>query len=108
MESEKKHSEKGGANRPMKPLAVPRYEGSNLVIDLDEEDYLKGVEELKFSMVGQLYLPRICEHPTTMEIKDKLGLTWGITEFKLVPVGGDHYHIVLRSRQIKAQYFHRV
>lgn len=39
-------------NRIMKPLAVPRYEGGNLVIDLDEEDYNRGVDELKYSVVG--------------------------------------------------------
>lgn len=66
----------GGANRVVKPLAVPRYEGGNLVIELDEDDYLKGVDELKFSVVGKLYFPKSCEHLTTMEIKNKLGLIW--------------------------------
>lgn len=32
-----------------------------------------------------------------MEIKNKLGHIWGILEFKLVLVGGDHYYIVLGS-----------
>lgn len=45
-----------------------RYEGGNLVIDLDGEDYKRGVEELKYNIVGKQYLL----------------------------VGGDHYHIILR------------
>lgn len=87
--------EEEGPKRILKQLAVPRYKGGNLVIDLDEGNYRRGVEELKFSVVGQLYLLKGCEHPTMKEIKNKLSQIWGFSNFKLVLVGGDHYHIML-------------
>lgn len=39
------------------------------MIDLDEDDYKKGVEEVKYNMIGKLYFPKHCVHPTIMEIK---------------------------------------
>lgn len=34
----------------MKPPSTPRYDGANLVVDLDEEEYRRGIENLKFSV----------------------------------------------------------
>lgn len=39
---------------PMRPLSIPRYKGGNYVGDLDVEDYKKGVEELRHSVVGRI------------------------------------------------------
>lgn len=32
---------------------MPRLEGGNIVVALDDEDYLNGVEELKYIVVGR-------------------------------------------------------
>lgn len=34
----------------------PRNERGNIVVDLGEDDYNRGVEELLFSVVGRLFL----------------------------------------------------
>lgn len=38
--------------KPMKPLAVPRREGWNIIEELDFKDYREGVLELQYSVVG--------------------------------------------------------
>lgn len=58
--------------------AILRFEGGNLTVDLDEEDYRKGVEELKFSIVGRLFLLKRSIMPTIMELKNKMMEIWGI------------------------------
>lgn len=40
----------------MWPLSTPRYEGGNLAVDLDEEEYMNGVKNLKFTVVGWIFL----------------------------------------------------
>lgn len=76
----------------MRPLSTPRYEGGNLIMDLDKKEYMKGVGNLKFSVVGQIYLKRGASFPTTMDLKSKLGELWGTQTFKLLPMGSNHYH----------------
>lgn len=41
---------------PLKPLASRKVEGGNLVIRIEDDDYLKGMWDLIFSMVGKLSL----------------------------------------------------
>lgn len=89
--------EEYGVNQMMKRFKIPRYEGGNLVIDLDKEDYKRGVEELKYNVVGRLFLTKGCEHPTTMELKNKLAQIWGVPNFKIVPLGGGYFHIIQNS-----------
>lgn len=50
----------------MKPLARPRFKGGKLVVAIDEENYIKGVEELKHGVVGRIFLKKWSECPTTM------------------------------------------
>lgn len=71
----------------MKPLMALRYVGGNLIGDLDEDEYVKGIENLKFSVVGWIYVKREASLPTTMNLKSKLGEVWGIQRFKLVQWG---------------------
>lgn len=54
--SKKRSQKEDGINRCMRPLAVPRYEGGNLVIDLGVPRY---VEELKYRVVGRLFLTKV-------------------------------------------------
>lgn len=43
---------------PLKPLLIPRVEGGNIVVELDLEEYLQGIEELQYSVVGRLILQK--------------------------------------------------
>lgn len=58
----------------LQPLSIPYYEGGNLVVYLDEEDYRHGVDELENSVVGRIFLLKEGMPPTTMELKAKLGI----------------------------------
>lgn len=71
---------------------VSPIEGGNLVVDLDKNDYKKNIEELKNSVVGEGF-----SHPTIMELKEKLASLSGLNSFKLVPMGGGHFHVLLNS-----------
>lgn len=51
-----KELENGSGIRTMRTPVAPRYEGGNLIIDLDIEDFMKGNEELKYSIMGRLFL----------------------------------------------------
>lgn len=37
---------------------MPMYEGQNIIVDLDEEDYTSFIEDLKYSIVGRIFLPK--------------------------------------------------
>lgn len=39
------------------------------MVEVDEVEYRRGVEELKYSVVGRLALPRSSPLPNTMEVK---------------------------------------
>lgn len=76
-----------GSSVPMKPLSITRVEGGNLLVELDVDDYKKGVEELRFSVVGRNHLQKGSSAPTTMELRRMLASTWGFDTFKLLPMG---------------------
>lgn len=45
--------------RSLKPLVKPRIEGGDVVVEVDNEDFNKGVEELKLIVVGKFTLQKI-------------------------------------------------
>lgn len=57
------------------------------MVNLDVKDYEKGVEELRHSVVGRLFLPRGHVMLTTMELKAKLVSVWGLENFRLILMG---------------------
>lgn len=61
----------------LKNLPQPRMEGGNIVIEIDEEDYRKGVDELWFSVVEKLTLHKGETSPMPLELKRKLQLLGG-------------------------------
>lgn len=65
------------------------------MVEMDEEEYKKGMEERKYNIVGRFFLQKGNAPPTTMELKERLGIIWGLKSFKLVPMGGGNYHVVL-------------
>lgn len=68
-------------------------------MELDVEEYKKGVEELMFSVIGRNYLQKGKAAPTTIELRAKLAATWGMESFKLIPIGGGMSHILLKSME---------
>lgn len=73
--------------------------GGNLIVDLDEDDYKRGIKELKYIEVGKLYLNKGIEVPTTMDLKAKMSRAWGFQNLKVVPMGGSYHHVVMRIKE---------
>lgn len=73
-------------------------------MDLDEEEYKKGVKSLKFSVVSKIFLRKGYSLPITMELKTKLGDSYGLSNFKLVPMGAGHYHVTLGSMDEQCKF----
>lgn len=71
----------------LKLLSIPRMVGSNILVDLDEDNYQRGVDELKSRVIRWLFLTRGTSTPTTMELRTKLGDTWWLQNFKIVLMG---------------------
>lgn len=69
------------------------------MIELDVDEYKKGIEDLKFSIVGKLPLQFEHEIPTNKAIKEKLESTRGIQDFKLIMLSVGVYHIMFSSLQ---------
>lgn len=67
---------------PLKLLFTPRIVGGNVVIEIDKDEYHRGVEELKYIVIGKLTLSREDEAPTTREIRRKLSEFWNIPGLK--------------------------
>lgn len=59
---------------PLKEGAKPRMEGGNIVVEVVKEDYSKAMEELRFSVIGRLFLRRGEITPSTFELKERLQL----------------------------------
>lgn len=59
---------------PLKPLAAPTIAGGNVVIEIDEDAYQRGIDGLKYSVIAKLMLPRGDKVLTTMEIRNKLSV----------------------------------
>lgn len=57
-------SDKGALS--MKSAIGPRFEGGNVVVEVDADEYYKGVQDLRFSVVGRLTVQRGENLPTTI------------------------------------------
>lgn len=68
-----------------------------MVVEVDEEDYKRGVEHPKFSVIGRMTMQRGIPIPTTMEVKNKLSGALKILNFKVIPLGKGLYHILFHS-----------
>lgn len=82
---------------PLKPLAAPMMVGGNIIVDFNDEEYYRGVEDLKNCVIGKLTLQRRDEVPTIMEIKKKLPEFWKINDLKFIPLGRGTFHILLSN-----------
>lgn len=52
----------------LRPLSPPRLVGGNVVVEVDDEQYQKWVEDLKFSVVGKLMLRKGDPNPITKKV----------------------------------------
>lgn len=83
----------------LKPISIPRIEGGNVVVEVDEDDYRKGVMELQFSVVGRLFIQKGEIAPTMLELKTKLQNAWGINNLKVIPLDRCVFHVLLRCME---------
>lgn len=82
---------------PLKPITNPKVTGGNLVVQLDAEEFKRGVEHLKYSVLGKLSLQRGDVVPTTMEIKAKLVARLQVETLQVIVMGKGIYHLRLNS-----------
>lgn len=67
---------------PIRPLPPPRFEGGNIIVEVDEEDYANKVLQCQFDVIGRIILQRGDNPYMTLELFDKLVILWGIQNFK--------------------------
>lgn len=84
-------------------FSTPRRECGNVIVELDVEDYQRGIEDLKINVVAKLTIQRGKAMPTTLELKDKLVHSLDLSTFKLIPYGGGLYHALLHTIEDRAK-----
>lgn len=85
----------------MKLIAPPRREGGNIIVQLDIEDYSRGVSYLQYSVVARLFIQREEVPPTNMNLKARLESAWQFNNFKVILLNGDqsyYYYFFIRSK----------
>lgn len=55
---EKSHHEGDSRDGALRPLSIPRYEGGNLIMELDDDEYRQGIDELQHNVIRKLLLHR--------------------------------------------------
>lgn len=80
----------------LKPIAASNI-GGNIMVEIDKEEYHKGIKSLKYSIIGKLMIPRDEERPMTIEIKRKLLEKWNISDIKVISLGNGLFYNVLRN-----------
>lgn len=68
-----------------------------MVVELDMEDYKRGVEHLKYSVLGKLSLQRGEPVPTTMEVKEKLLKGLQVEDLQVIAMGKGVFHLRLNN-----------
>lgn len=82
---------------PLIKVQPPQLEGGNLTVIIDEGEYMKRVEDNKYNVIGRVNMKKGDPLLSTLELRKKLESVWGITWFKVTPVGRAHYQILLIS-----------
>lgn len=68
-----------------------------MVVQLDIEDYRRGVQDLQYSVVARFSCQRGEEPPTNMNLKKTLEALWDFNSFKVIHLKGAIYHILLNA-----------
>lgn len=84
----------------------PGWRG-NIIVELDVDDYEKGIEELQFSIIGRLSIQRSEAVPTTLALRRKLDKVLKIQDYKIIPYGRGIYHILLHLMEDQAMVMSR-
>lgn len=88
---------------PLKLISNPLLVGGNIVIEVHDEEYNRGVKDLKFSVIGQLALQQGDPITTTMEMRRKLSEFRKINDLKVIPLGEGTFHILLCNLKYKCK-----
>lgn len=64
---------------------------------MDFDDYIKGIEEIKYSVIARLTLQRRDVIPTNKSVKEKIEDFWGLQNLKVIPLKGRIFHIIFLS-----------
>lgn len=68
-----------------------------MVVEINEDDYKRGLENLKFNILGRLSLLQGDSVPTTMEVKSKLVEGLQIDNMKVIAMGRGVFHVILSN-----------
>lgn len=82
---------------PLNQSTKPRMERENIIVKVDEGDYKKAVDELRFSVIGRLFLHKGEIAPSTLELKERLQALWSIENLKVILLGRCVYHVLLHN-----------
>lgn len=72
---------------PLKQIPNPKVVSGNAVVEVDADEYQRGVQQPKLSVIGKLSLHRGDPIPTTMEVKSKLAEGLKIEEIQVIAIG---------------------
>lgn len=84
-------------------MPEPVMEGGNVAVILDENEYMKGVEENRFCVLGKLTMQRGAEAITTLTLRDKLSEIWGLSRFKVILIERGFFHVTLYSMSYQSK-----
>lgn len=59
-------------------------------MELDVEDYRRGIKELQHSVVLRLVLKKGEVPSTNMTLKENLEIVWGFNQFKVITLREEH------------------
>lgn len=68
-------------------------------MEVEDDDYKKGMEELKCTVVGRLFIQKGEITPITLELKVKLQNTWAMNNLKLVPLRRGVFYVLVYSME---------
>lgn len=62
----------------------PPQVGGNITVTIDEGEYIKGVQEHQFNVIGRLSIRQGESYLSTMGLRKKLEVVWGISNFRMM------------------------
>lgn len=88
---------------------MPKLVGGNIVITINEDEYVKGLEDFIRCLIGRLVLAKGDKPISTPELKVKLSGIWKLNDgtWMLNPLGKGFFNMDLRSNDVKNVVFAR-
>lgn len=90
-----------GNEQPIMVRAIPppRFEGGNVIVELDEDDCDKEARKCQFDVIGRTLLQKGEKSYTNKEIYNKLASLWGIQDFDIAHMGNGFFHVFLNTSE---------